>query len=158
MRKSQFILLGLLLYGINAAHAQQSTVASGGTATGNGSATYSVGQVFDSHITTAGGQIGEGVQQPREFLIGVDEINGIAVTMNVFPNPASSFVNIKINSEKLKDVSFILCDVQGKLLQTNAITEELTSIPLEKYEPGNYIISVLNKKEKVNSFQITKTK
>lgn len=157
MKTSKLILLGLMLFGINTTHAQQSTVASGGTATGNGTATYSVGQVFDSHITTAGGQVGEGVQQPREFLIGVDEINGIVVTMNVFPNPASTVVNIKISSESLKDVSFSLSDVQGKQLLTNEISAQLTSIPLDKYETGNYLLTIFNRNEKVKSFQITKT-
>ena len=152
------MLTGLLLFGFEALHAQQSTTAAGGTATGaDGSATYSVGQIAYERISSTGGSVGEGVQQPYEFLIGIDEINGISVTMTLFPNPSSSAVNVKIESDLLKDVSFILCDMLGKVLLRDNINAQLTSIPLDKFESGNYELTILNKKEKVKSFQITKT-
>ena len=158
MKKNYLFTFVVLFMGLQAANAQQSTTASGGTASGaGGSATYTIGQVAYSRISSSGGSVGEGVQQPYEFLIGIDEINGISVTMTLFPNPSSSMVNVKIDSDQLKDVSYILSDMLGRILLRDNISARLTSIALDKFESGNYELTILNKKEKVKSFQITKT-
>ena len=90
----------LLLY------AQTDFVGSGGSVeTPAGSVSFTVGQSFSQVTDMAQGAVYEGVQQPFELFV-VSIFSGPAQTLHarVFPNPASTDLNIQLETEQGKSI------------------------------------------------------
>jgi hypothetical protein len=65
--------------------------------------------------------------------------------LEIFPNPASSFLNIKITSGKKEHIILKVVDVAGKLTTKKALTVNNgitpTSLNIEKLSPGLYFLN-----------------
>ena len=152
---SLIFLLGFAVMGI---HAQETTSASGGDASGNGgSVSYSVGQVAYSTNTGINGSIAQGVQHAHEIFVttGIEE-TGISLSVSVYPNPTSNYLQLKVESEKLKDLSYQLFDMQGKLLQNKKFVGTETQIDMSNYVPSSYFVRVINQNQLIKEFKIIK--
>jgi hypothetical protein len=155
LKLSAVILLGLGLTGLQA---QESVNATGGNASGSGgSATYSVGQVVYTTHTGTNGSVAQGVQQPFEISVetAIEEAKGISLIM-AYPNPTTDYLELKVDSEKLKDLSFQLYDMNGKLLQSEKITGNQTRIGMGNLVPAIYFVKVIQNNKEVKVFKIIK--
>jgi hypothetical protein len=156
LKLSAVLLLGLGLSGLQA---QTSVNATGGNATGSGgSASYSVGQVAYTTNTGTNGSVVQGVQQPYEISVttGIVEAKGITLSVTAYPNPTTDLLQLKVESEKLKDLSFQLFDMNGKLLQSKKITGDQTSIVMSNLVPSTYFVKVNQGNKEVKTFKIIK--
>jgi hypothetical protein len=75
---------------------------------------------------------------------GLDEISKQAATVEVYPNPASSQVNLRISTESHAYTAKIF-DVTGKEIGTYSIKNNVASINTEAYNQGLYICQVIDK-------------
>ena len=138
--------------------AQQGTSAGGGEAIGSGgSASYTIGQIDYISAADSGGTITQGIQQPYEILIvtGMDE-NGIDLTISVYPNPATDFVLLKMENNKLENFTYQLYDIQGKILLNKKVESRKTSISMIDLAQAIYFIKVLKNNIEVKTFKIIK--
>ena len=97
------ILLGI---GIAGLQAQEAIPATGNDAYGNGgSASYSVGQLVFNMNTGTNGSEAQGVQQPYEIsvVIGIGEVLEDYLELTAYPNPATDYLMLRVDSDKLKD-------------------------------------------------------
>ena len=76
--------------------------------------------------------------------------------MTVYPNPSVSIINLNVGKSDLLNLSLQLFDVQGKLLYTQSITDEVTTIKMYEYNSGNYFLKIIQNNEKVKIFKIIK--
>ncbi len=150
-------------FSLSTATAQESVNATGGDASGSGgSASWSVGQVAYQTHTGTSGSVAEGVQQPYEIFVvtGIEEAEGINLSISAYPNPATDYLELKVESEKLKDLSYQLYDMNGKLLQSEKITSNQTSIVMSNLVPATYFVKVVNTNhdlsQEVKTFKIIK--
>lgn len=139
-------------------NAQESVVGTGeNTSESNGSVSYSIGQIYYTSIETTSGSVTQGVQQPYEILtLSGAEITNIELRFSVYPNPTTSFVTLEILEIELTQLSFTLFDLQGKLLFERKVAQTSTSIDLESYESGIYILNILDQNNLLKSFKIIK--
>lgn len=154
-----FLILLLLLQCIPKMQAQKGVVSSGGNATGTGgSVSYSIGQMDYITETGTGGTATQGVQQPYEIvtLVG-EEFIDITLQMIVYPNPTSSFVNLKIDNFNLEELNYQLYDLNGRLISDKKITQTETQIQLENYPSAIYLLNVNQKNKTIKTFKIIKT-
>ena len=138
--------------------AQQSAAVSGGQATGSGGTlSFSIGQVAYTSATGSGGTITQGVQQPFEIItLGTDNFSEITLIMSVFPNPTSSFVNLKVDNYNFENLAFYLMDISGKQLQTQKIDSSETQIQMENLPQAIYFLNVIDNNKQIKSFKINK--
>lgn len=158
MIKIKLLICCLLGLGTIDTKAQDAVPATGADASGSGgSASYTVGQVVYTSVNSTSGTVNQGVQQPYVFLaIGVNSNPNINLMMTVYPNPSTTFINLKIEKTDLKNLSFQLYDVQGKILFSEQITNSETAIPLNEYSSGDYFLKVINNKDELKTFKIIK--
>jgi hypothetical protein len=157
-RKKTVALL-LLCFGIITANAQQATTAFGGDATGSGgSAAYSVGQIVYTTNTGTTGSVAQGVQQAYEISVVTDIKNEKKINMSlvVFPNPTTSFLNLQIADLKKEQLTYQLTDALGKLIIENKITESSTQINMNAQAEAIYFLNVLENNQTVKTFKIIK--
>jgi hypothetical protein len=156
LKLSAILLLGLGLTGLQA---QTSINATGGNASGSGgSVSYSVGQVVYTTHTGTNGSVAEGVQKPFEISVvtGLEEAKGINLSVTAYPNPTTDFLQLKVESEKLKDLSYQLYDMTGKLLQNKKLTGTETQIDMSSYVPATYFVRVIAESKSIKEFKIIK--
>jgi len=138
--------------------AQKNTVASGGNATGNGGSTsYSVGQVLYTTNTGANGSVAQGVQQPYEITViaGVNE-TAIHLKLSVYPNPATNYIQLTVENEKLESLTYQLIDLQGKVINTEKVTASNTTIIMEALPKAIYLINIIKNNQLIKTFKIIK--
>jgi hypothetical protein len=64
--------------------------------------------------------------------------------VNVYPNPATDFLNIEFNAGNKALNSIVMFDLSGKTVYENSnVTDNLTTISTTNIEPGTYLIRML---------------
>jgi hypothetical protein len=144
---------------IEAANAQETVPAAGGSATGTGgSVTYTVGQVADSVLTGTNGFIVQGVQQPYEIstVTAIEGTEDITLGYSVYPNPTEGMIRLVIKSFNDGDFRFQLYNLSGIVLQEAKITDEETEISMENHTSAVYFLRIIRDNREVKVFKIVK--
>lgn len=156
LKLSALLLLGLILIGVQA---QEAITTTGGKALGSGgSVSYSYGQIVYTTNTSASGSVTQGVQQPYEISVvtQIEGTTGIDLAVSAYPNPTTDYLQLKIESEKLKDLSFQLYDMNGKLVQNDKITGSKTTINMSNFMRATYFLHIIQSNKGVKTFKIIK--
>lgn len=100
--------------------------------------------LFSIALTIYGQQIAESNKKGQQNAeVKVNVVND-ANLVEIYPNPATNFLNINLSDSELKNVSFELYDIIGN--KVNIETQELASdkyrIPVEKLHMGYYVLIV----------------
>lgn len=158
MIKLNITVFFLLLCLINNSYAQNSVNAGGNDASGgDGSISYSIGELVYTPISSSSGNILQGIQQPFEiFSLNIPTIlpdNFI----KVFPIPTTQSITLFIEDTNNTDYAFEILDLQGKLLGYGSLPHQQTTVDMHKYPSGTYILRV-KEKHGINfqSFKIIK--
>jgi len=155
---SALLLLGM---GFNQGYAQQASIASGGDASGSGgSVAYSVGQIVYTTNTGITGSVAQGVQQPYEIstTIGLLETD-IKLNLSAYPNPTTNYLMLQIDASASlsnQSMSYQLFDISGKLLESNTVVANSTTIKMEQMPTGTYLLKVIQNNKEVKTFKIIK--
>lgn len=149
--------------GVTTASAQDALAASGGEASGNGSYSYTVGQVGYTTSLSSDASASYGVQQAYE----VSQVSAIPtldalVHMSTYPNPTVDQLTIELASMPDGIVTVVLYDVQGKWLHGQRLHDTVSTLDMSTYAPGQYLLRIfINGQEKQtysegNAFKIIK--
>ncbi len=156
--KFLFISYCLILVGLGSTFAQENTVTSGGMAFGTGgSVSYTIGQIDYMNATGTGGTITEGLQQPYEIMIisGIEETD-VNLALAVYPNPTTDFVVLSVQNSTLQNMTYLLYDLQGKIIEKQKLNDSQTTISMVDLASGTYFIKVLRKNSEVKNFKVIK--
>ncbi|NJM14614.1 MAG: T9SS type A sorting domain-containing protein [Bacteroidales bacterium] len=161
MQQKRFKLSAVLFLGLwlTALQAQESVNATGGDATGSGgSVSFTVAQLTYQTHTGTNGSVAEGAQQAYEISVvtAIEEAKGINLSMAAYPNPTKNYLTLSIEEFDISNLSYQLYDTQGKLLQSEAINGNRTSINMSNYVSANYFIKVIAKNQAIKEFKIIK--
>ena len=140
-------------------YAQSGTNASGGEGSGNGGkVSFSIGQTSYNSYKASNGAISEGVQQPFEIseLSTQENIEGIQLAINAFPNPTSDYLALTISNLDENNLSYQLFDVQGRMIINESITNSLTNISMANLVSSTFILKIFKKNQNIKTFKIIK--
>lgn len=158
------ILAVLLLMGIYA-NGQSAFPALGGDVTnGNGSLSYTVGQLETQSATTrvanaerVSASIHEGVQQTYSIEeLKIDGVAGLDFEVTLYPNPTADNVTIR-TANTAESLRYELFSIEGKRLQEGTLAGEEHTVEMKDYPSGSYLlrISVAGRE---NNYRIVKIK
>jgi hypothetical protein len=163
IKKLKSLLLAMSFLMFTGLSAQDAILSSGGDiSTASGLVSYSVGQVFYEFQSGTSGSVTYGVQQPYEIQVisGIEEATEINLFISVFPNPATDFLTLKIDksfSIRNESLSYQLFSIQGKLLATKNLEASETGIAMNKFEPGIYLLKIIQGNKEIKTFKIIKS-
>jgi hypothetical protein len=160
LKKTQALFVFLALSGMCGLHAQEAITPSGGNATGaSGSVSYSIGQVACTASKGTSGSVSEGVQQPFEIFggTGIPAARQINLVITACPNPVTDYVLLKTGDYPLNNLSYLLFDVNGKLLADVKVENNETWIAMNTYPAAQYILKITDDKNEIKTFQIIKS-
>ena len=147
-------LLSVLLCAVYA-HAQQAVLPTGGEATGTGgTVSYSIGQVAYTTTSSSTGTMTQGVQQPYEVIATslVEESNG-QLMATAFPNPASSLINIHLQS-MVENGNYRLVDGLGQLVFQGRIGGTDETIDMATLPAASYTLLLFRSDTPIGSFTV----
>lgn len=155
------MVLLVMVLGALGLNAQDVIPAAGGVATGNDSASYTVGQLVFTTYFGSDGSLAQGVQQPYEISVetGVDDLNRVELTVLAYPNPTTDYLMLKVDATVLLsegDLMYLLFDMQGKLLEQKRISGCEMRISMGHYIPSIYLLRVSDGGRTVKTFRIIK--
>ena len=140
------------------AQSQDTVAISGGEATGSGgTSSYTLGQVFYTVTTANSGSISQGVQQNFElFILSNQQLTTVNLEALVYPNPSSDHVKLNITDNALTDLSYVLLNIQGKIVSSAKLSILDTPISLHGLSVGTYVLKVSQKNNELKTFKIIK--
>lgn len=160
--KSIILILTLLLP-LPLSLAQESVSTSGGTAiSGNGSVSYTVGQMVYTTNSSSSGTVSQGIQYPYDISVVTELPEGedVALTFTVYPNPVKDFLILEVPETEIKYLSYYLIDGQGGVVNKQDISEEKTTISMQNAASGTYYVKVISSKNSqqtiIKTFKIIK--
>lgn len=161
MRHRSLILSALLLLSLELTglQAQETVPATGGEASGSGgTVSYSVGQLVYATYTGTNGSVTQGVQQPFEISVVVEteEAKDIHLKCLAYPNPVNDYLVLKIKDYDNRNLSYLLFDINGKLLENKKVTGNETRILMIHLVPSTYFVKVIDGNQEVKTFKIIK--
>ena len=148
--------VAFLLLGLGGLHAQESSTAAGGDATGiGGSSSYPVGQVVYTTNTGTNGSLAQGVHQPYEIstTLGINETT-INLELSLYPNPTTNYLTLKV--ENNTNLSYQLIDLLGKVIANKKVTATSTTIKMEALPKAIYFLKVTRNNQPVKTFKVIK--
>lgn len=130
-------------------------IASGGTTLkkGNVQLEYTLGETCINTLSSSTNKITQGFHQPNilvariansELPESVFETNSSSekiaedLSLNIFPNPTTDFVNI--TSESTDEINLTLIDASGKIIQNLKHNSNQTQIDFTRLNSGTYFI------------------
>lgn len=157
--KSVSIIFGLcLVAGPKLLSAQEVIATAGGHATVTGiSLSWTLGEPVTNTVSNGTITLTQGFQQPRLISTAIDDKLIPGLDLSVYPNPSSSILNLKAEGEGNLLLRYTLFSVDGKVLVAEKITQTTTSIDMQRFANGNYLLQVGRKDGKpLRTFKIIK--
>jgi|GEM_PF-1611967 len=74
----------------------------------------------------------------------IDNPTVVKNQIKLYPNPANTYLTIKLNLELYKDKEAVITDILGREVKRFIIKDELTSIDVTDLTNGNYIVNIAN--------------
>jgi len=160
MRK--FLILFLLLWTCAFAQSQtitQQLISSSGDEFKNNTyqLDWSVGETTTETLTANNLMLTQGFHQGHYIITSIEQMSDLQFDINVFPNPTTDFIQLKIQTEKFENLHFTISDLSGKILFTEKQIIENQQIILSNYLTGVYFLSVYKQNQLLKSFKIIKT-
>jgi len=150
----------IVFFGASFCNAQQAISSAGGEATGaGGTVSFTIGQMDYITITSSSGAVMQGVQQPFEIMVvtGIEPHNEITLECMVYPNPATDFLTLRIQRDRIENLSYLLLEMNGKIIESRDIDKIETVISLQGYLPVTYILKVFDSTKEIKTFKIVKS-
>lgn len=158
-KQMKLTVILLLLLGFTGLHAQEAVPTAGGTVTGSGgSVSYTIGQIAYTVNSGTGGSVSQGVQQPYEIgvLTGLDDEWNINLIVKAYPNPATDYLILHLDNSDISGISYQLCDMNGRLLESQMVERSETTISMNLYVPSAYFLKVIQNNKEIKTFKIIK--
>lgn len=158
--KTTLFTISLFLVSFSIQVSGQETLNTGGANMSGmiGNVTASLGQIFYETTSSSAGNVAAGVQLPYEITatLGVD-ITEISLNLNVFPNPTTDILNLKMGFKDYNKYRYDIFDGSGKQLASQPILQSQTQITMMSYPAGIYLLKISKEGKAIKIFKVLKT-
>ncbi|AOW17531.1 hypothetical protein LPB03_08655 [Polaribacter vadi] len=152
-----YLLPIFLFFFTNLLFSQENIATSGGNATGSGSSSYTIGQLFTATNVSNSGSVLQGIQQSIElFTLANPNVKSFALEAITFPNPTKDNIILSISNTEIEKLVFSIFDIHGRLLKKENIHTKLTTINIKNFPTGIYLLKVHHHKKQLKVFKIIK--
>jgi hypothetical protein len=81
-------------------------------------------------------------EYPADPFVSLPENNISENLMEVYPNPSSGIINLKLNGVSIENVTVKIHDISGRLVHEDVISSNNQSIDLSSLPKGNYVLKL----------------
>lgn len=152
MKKHTLVLFSLF---VTISVSAQEVVSAQGDSYSNASANvdFTIGEVIINTGTDGTNDITQGFHQTNWNFLGLED-HAPNYEAIIFPNPTEDVLNIRTSS--FENVTYTLCDAQGKLVMQDMLSAEQTAIQISQLAPGSYSLTLNNETQNLKTFKLIK--
>jgi hypothetical protein len=152
-----FLVLPLLLLFCKS-RAQEVISSTGATySSANLQLSWTVGEPMVETFTAGGAILTQGFHQSKLVITAIDPIPLAGIELEVYPNPTSGEVNIKVNKGNISKLRFFLYTSQGEQILQQEFSGQNEPINMQLLAPGYYMLKIARDKDTpVQTFKIVK--
>lgn len=162
MRHKRFIFSAVLFFGfgLTGLRAQEALLATSGNivVSGQGTVSWSVGQVVYTTNYGTTGSVAQGIQQSFEISVinGIEETKNLNLLVSAYPNPATDYLVLSVDDLEISNISFQLFDINGKPVKGGRLSGNETSIDFSNLVSAIYYLKVIENNKEIKTFKIIK--
>ena len=152
--KKNTLLLFTLISSVTVVSAQE-VISSQGSSYVNSSNSidFTIGEVITNTESSVNITLTQGFHQSNWNFLGLQDFDH-SYSASIFPNPTSDVLNIKASN--FEKITYSLFDEQGKLIEQNLLSGEVTSIQVSQLALGSYSIKLSKENQSLKSFKLVK--
>jgi len=151
------LLILIFLLSASAMQAQQVMTTSGNyNSNTSGSLSWTLGECVIETYTSGNVVLTQGFQQSKLIVTALKEVSGNSLAISIYPNPTNDFVLIKGTPESVKNLRYMLFDLNGKLLAEQKVTNSETTLSFNNLQTGTYLVKLIRNDQEVQVFKIVK--
>ena len=156
--KTLIVFISLIVFILSVSGQTQQVIT---TAGGNGQGTntqieWTLGETVVTSFRKADTLLTQGFHQPLLTVTAIKTSDSPDILIQVYPNPAHDQLQIQLGCVEIKDYRYVLYDINGKVLRQQILLSDITSINMDNYLPGIYLLKVLKKDMEIQVFEIMK--
>jgi hypothetical protein len=145
-----FILINLFTIGANG---QTAIIPAGGECNNSyGNISYTIGDIF---YTSKGSDYNISEGEQHIYIINVFPLQS-KIQMIPYPNPTHNLLYFKVENNNYTDLSYILYDLNGKVIRNGFIKSQYSFINLKELPSQTYMLKCYRGKVEENIFEIIK--
>ena len=84
------------------------------------------------------------------------ELIALTISAVTYPNPTRDYIVLSLTDATLTDLSYIMFDLQGRLITKGKVEQEATQIAMKNLSIGVYILKVNRHNQELKTFKIIK--
>ena len=137
-----FLVLPLLLLFCKS-RAQEVISSAGAThSSANLQLSWTVGEPMVETFSAGGTILTQGFHQSKLVITAIDPIPLAGFELEVYPNPTSGEVNIKVNKGNISSLRFFLYTSQGEQILRQEFSGQIEPINMQLLAPGYYMLKI----------------
>lgn len=150
------ILLLIVSFGAFYSASAQEVIASQGESYSGATAKvdFTIGEVIIHTGLGATVDLTQGFHQTNWKFTDLED-SAPELTIVVFPNPASDYLNIQTSD--FKDITYVLYDEAGRLVAQDQLLEETTAVRVGELAAGNYSLVLSDPTRQLKLFKLIKS-
>ena len=120
------------------------------------SLTWTFGEPIIETLNNSSNTLTQGFNQTKIIVTAIGSIAELSYSVTAYPNPASDFVYLKVESESFKNLEYIFYDSKGTILVRKILVSSIEAIDLRDLTSGVYFLELLDNKKMTRTFKIVK--
>lgn len=120
----------------------------------NASIDFTIGEVVISTGSDGTNDITQGFHQTKWSYVGLEN-HSPKYDVTIFPNPTEDVLNVQ--TLQFDNVTYMIFDVNGKLILHDKLSEEITAIEVGQLAPGSYSLILKDNQQKLKTFKLIKS-
>lgn len=162
MRQKLLVIILSMVVGFGYGQSISSSVVAsgGGSAEAGGiSLSWTIGELAIETFTSADLILTQGFQQGYYEITSVNDPLAESINLEIYPNPATDFINIEIKNTEAKSIRIELYSIDGKLITNEQWINSGTpyKFQINQYSANQYILKVIDLETKnTSTFKIIK--
>jgi hypothetical protein len=152
-----FLVMPLLLL-FSKSRAQEVFSSAGTTgSSANLQLSWTVGEPMVETFSASGTILTQGFHQSKLVITAIDPIPFAGFELEVYPNPTSGEVNIKVNKGNITNLIFSLYTSMGEQILQQEFSDQIEPINMLPLAPGYYLLKIAHGPDTpVQTFKIVK--
>lgn len=117
---------------------------------------YTLGETVITTLNQENLILTQGFQQTRLIVTAINEMEGLTISINAYPNPVKDHLQITISEEPPNGSSYELFNIHGELIVKSQLNGRTTKVDFQSLVSSMYILRVIGNKQELKTFKIIK--
>jgi len=118
---------------------------------------WSIGELSIETYSDTINILTQGFHQGNYSITVVEQVKDLECEINVFPNPATDLITIKLSNNSYNSLSYNLVDINGKILIVDHLASNQNQIDIKTLTVGSYFFNIISNGKSLKTFKIIKS-